>query len=85
MEPASGIETIADFLYGLDHLTIDLAGAANSTLQAFDTTVDGNAAIAITSNDNNSHGVVLLGMGTQTASDLLANHVTFGNGQAVIN
>jgi hypothetical protein len=47
LESASGIETVSNFVFGLDELNVDLVGAANSSLQAFDTTVVGAHAIAI--------------------------------------
>ena len=85
LAPASGIEELSGFTYGTDLLNIDLQGAANSVLQAYDTTVGGAAAIAIASSADSSHGVVLTGVsGSQTAADLLANHVTFAGGHALI-
>jgi hypothetical protein len=85
LQPASGIETISHFTYGLDMLSIDLKGAASSVLQAFDTTVNGVNAISVTSSADPTHGVVLLGVtASQTASDLLANHTSFANGHVAI-
>jgi hypothetical protein len=72
-------------LYGLDQLNIDLAGASAGVLQAFDTTVSGSHAIALASSGDLMHGVVLLNMPSdQTAADLLANHVTFRGGHALV-
>jgi hypothetical protein len=85
LTPASGIETIANFTLGLDELNIDLSGAATSVLQAYNTTVGGQNAIAIASSADLSHGVVLLNVAsTLTASDLLASHTTFSGGHALI-
>ena len=85
LAPASGIEEIANFVYGTDVLTIGLNGAANSVLQAADTMVGGVHAISLYSSADPTHGVVLLGMtGGQTAANLLASHTTFSGGNAVI-
>jgi len=86
LQPAGGIETIANFQYGHDQLVINLSGAANSVLMAANTTVAGSHAISIYSSANPTHGVVLLGMSsTLTASNLLSAHTTFSGGQAVIS
>ena|GEM_PF-2658858 len=81
---SSGIETIANFRLGWELLNIDLLGAASSTLMAYDTTVGGAHAIAITSSTDPLHGVVLLGMG-YSAAGLLANDITFVNNHALIH
>jgi hypothetical protein len=74
----SGIETIAHFILGTDELNIDLMGAANSVLKAYNTTVGGVNAIAIASSADPLHGLVLLNSsGIGTAASLLASHVTF--------
>jgi len=80
-----GIETIANFQYGLDLLDISLNGAANSMLQVANTQVNGQNAISIYSSAAPTHGVVLLNVGsTMTASNLISNHLTFSNGNALI-
>ena len=85
LQPSSGIVTIANFVLGSDQLNIDLAGAPNSILQAFDTSVGGNHAIAIASSADLTHGIVLLNQPLiQTAADLLASHTVFNNGFAHI-
>jgi hypothetical protein len=85
LESAGGIETIANFQYGHDHLVINLAGAANSVLKTADTLVSGSHAISVYSSADPTHGVVLLGMSsTLTAANLLSSHTTFSAGQAVI-
>ena len=85
LQPASGIETIAGFQYGLDRLAINMEGAPVSFLRVSDTTVGGVHAIAIYSGASPSYGVVLTGMtGGQTAASLLGSHLTFGNGQAIV-
>jgi hypothetical protein len=81
----SGIETIANFQYGVDQLNLDLSGADASVLRTFDTTVDGSHAIAIASSNDLGHGVMLLNMPTaDTASALLASHITIMEGHALI-
>jgi serralysin len=83
---SSGIETIANFVYGQDELNIDLPGAAPGLLQAYDTAVGGAHAIAIASSTDLTHGLVLLNMtGGQTAANLLASHTTFVGGHALIS
>ncbi len=80
-----GIEAIAGFRYGLDQLRIDLAGTPMADLAAFDTTVGGQHAVSLASNADLAHGVVLLGMGPgQTAADLMAHHLTFAGGEALV-
>jgi T5SS/PEP-CTERM-associated repeat protein len=86
LAPSSGIETIAGFILGHDELNIDLMGAAGSTLQLYNTTVGGVHAIAIASSADPTHGLVLLNLPTgDTAADLLASHVTFSGGHALIS
>ena len=88
LQPTSGIETIANFQYGLDQLDIDLLSAMTSMLQAHDTTLNGVHAISLYSSADPTHGVVLTSGGTSnftTAADLLANHVTFSNGHALVS
>ena len=85
LQPAGGIETIANFQYGRDQLAINLTGAANSALRAADTTVNGVHAISLYSSADLAHGIVLLGMSSSlTAANLLSSHTTFGNGQALV-
>ncbi|MEI7710935.1 MAG: hypothetical protein WCI94_05855, partial [Rhodospirillales bacterium] len=85
LNPASGIETVANFNFGTDDLAIDLAGAEYSVLQAFDTTVGGVRAVAFASSADLSHGIVLLNVPIGlTAADLLASHTTFSGGQVLI-
>jgi hypothetical protein len=86
LEPSSDIETIANFVYGLDLLNIDLLGAAPGMLQTYDTTVNGQHAIAIASSADPLLGVVLLNMPTtDAAANLLTNHTTFSGSHAVIS
>ena len=88
LQPSSGIETIANFHYGLDQMNIDLLGAASSVLRATNTSVNGTSAISIYSSADPTHGVVLTSGGSSnftTAADLLANHVTFVGGHALIS
>ena len=81
--PANGIEESANFQYGVDHLSIGLQGLAISRLVAFDTSVGGQHAIALANSANQTHGIVLLGMGTN-AADLMAHHLAFANGSAMV-
>jgi hypothetical protein len=85
LQASSGVETIGNFILGQDALDIDLLGQPNTSLVAFDTTVNGAGAIALASSADLTHGVVLLNTGSQTASDLLAAHTTFAGGHALIS
>ena len=87
LQPYSGVDLITGFTYGIDILRIDMVGAANGILQAFDTSVGGVHAIALASGTDLAHGVVLLNMtGTgETAANLLASHTTFSLGRAYIS
>ena len=86
LQPSSGIETIAGFVLGTAELNLDLSGAANSTLLAYDTKVNGNAAIALTSSSDPLHGIVLTNVtGGLTAATLLTSHTTFVGGHALIS
>jgi hypothetical protein len=85
LKASSGIETVANFVFGTDLLNVDLLGAANISLQAYDTMVFGVHAIALTSSGDAAHGVVLLTMtGGQTAANLLESHTIFSGGHALI-
>lgn len=85
MAQASGIETINNFRYGQDELNIDLNGAASSTLQVSDTSLNGSAAISIYSSADPYNGVVLTGLGTgMNAANLQFGHTTFAGGHAII-
>jgi hypothetical protein len=85
LQPGSGIEVISNFAYGLDTLNINLESASSSVLETFDTTLNGKAAIEITSSADPTHGVILAGV-TQnmSAANLLSSHVSFTGGYAVI-
>ncbi len=83
--PGDGIETIASFQFGLDHLMLGLNGAATSALHIANTTVGGAHALSVYTSADPTHGVILLGMSTSTtAASVLASHVTFSNGTAMI-
>ena len=84
LQPASGIETIANFQYGLDQLNIALNGAANSVLQAYNTSYNGQKAIALASSADPTHGVVLTNVSSGMTAGLLSNHLTFSGGHALI-
>ena len=86
LQPSSGIEEVAGFILRTDELNIDLAGAANSTLLAFDTKMNGNPAIALTSSSDPLHGIVLTNVsGGFTSATLLTLHTTFVDGHALIS
>jgi hypothetical protein len=86
LAPGSGIEVISNFQPGLDDLNIMLNGAANSALHAANTTYNGQHSIALYSSADPTHGVVLANVSSSlTASKLMASHVTFGGGVAVIS
>ena len=85
LQYSSGIETIANFQYGLDQLNINLNGAANSILQVDNTSYNGQKAIGLYSSADPTHGVVLTNVGSGMTAALLANHLTFSGGHAVIN
>ena len=85
LQPASGIETVAGFVLGTDLLNIDLVGAANSVLKMFDTKVNGNGAVAISSSADPLHGIVLLSTSGFNASTLLSAHTTFVGGHALVS
>ena len=80
-----GLETIANFQFGLDHLMLGLNGAATSALHIANTAVGGVHALSVYTSADPTHGVVLLGMSTSnTAATVLASHLTFSNGTAMI-
>ena len=85
LSPYSGIETVANFTLGQDELNVDMLGAATGLLHVYDATVGGQHAIAIGSIADIAHGVVLLGLpSSTTAADIVANHLTFDHGHAII-
>ena len=85
LAPSGGIETIFNFTPGLDQLDINLNGAANKVLHAANTTYNGQNAIALYSSANPDYGVVLANVSSGLkAAALMASHVTFGGGVAVI-
>ena len=85
LAPATGIEEIARFTYGINTLNIDMHGVAAAAFVAFDTSVDGRHAIALAGAADTTHGIVLLGLpANSTAADLMANHLTFSGGHAIV-
>lgn len=79
-----GIDEFANFTFGLDELTLSLGGAASSVLKAYNETIGGQNAIAIVG-ASVTHGVILLDQPAGlTPSAFLASHVSFSNGNAVI-
>ena len=86
MQPSSGVETIAGFQFGLDKLDINLMGIATTSLRAYDTSVNGQHAVALAAASDLSHGVVLVGLSSSiTATSLLSSHVSFAGGHALIS
>jgi len=80
---AGGIEEISNFSFGLDQLT--LSGATSATLKAYDETIGGQHAIAITG-ASTTHGVILLNEPSSlTAKAFLGSHVGFSNGNAIVS
>jgi hypothetical protein len=85
LAPSGGIETIFNFTLGLDHLDINLNGAANKVLHATDTTYNGQHAISFYSGADPTHGIVLADVGSgMKAATLLSSHLTYSGGVAVI-
>ena len=85
IRPPEGIEQIAQFVYGVNQLRIDLLGLDPAAFRAFDTSVEGQHAIALTSQSDTAHGIVLTRMAdTSTAADLMAHHLSFREGHAII-
>ena len=81
----SGVEEIAQFAYGVNALMIDLQGAPNGSLVAFDSSVNGQHAIALANSADMTHGIVLTGLPAgDTAADLIAHHLTFSGGTAMV-
>jgi beta-glucanase (GH16 family) len=83
LAPATGVETIAEFHYGIDRLDIDLAGHAAADLLATDVVLAGAPAIALGAAADPAHAVVLTGI-LGTAAEMVSFHLTFGNGHALI-
>ncbi|MDQ2738472.1 MAG: hypothetical protein M3Y35_07650 [Actinomycetota bacterium] len=84
---SSGIEEIQGFSYGLDKLDINLAGAPSGSLRAYDTSLGGVPAISIVKAGDVTRGVVIVPASRDPATnyqDLLAHHLSYGNGQAII-
>ena len=78
----SGIETIANFQFGLDQLQLSLGSL--TALNAFNTLYNGAHAIALTGGGL-TQGVVLINQPTtMTAASLLAGHVHIAGGVATI-
>jgi hypothetical protein len=64
---------------------LGLNGAATSALHIANTAVGGVHALSVYTSADPTHGVVLLGMSTSnTAATVLASHLTFSNGTAMI-
>ena len=83
LTPGAGVETIADFRYGIDRLDIDLAGHAAADLLATDVVREGAPAIALGAAVDPAHVVVLTGA-VGTAAAMLSLHLTFADGHALI-
>ena len=81
LQSSSGVETIANFQFGLDHLDINLN---SGTLQAADATCNGQSAITLCGSADKTHGVVLTNVGGMTAGAMTASHITVSAGHALI-
>jgi len=83
---SSGVAIVNGFTFSQDQLDVDLNGALTSDLVAFDTTYNGQHAIALADKYSLGQGVVITGVdASQTAADLLANHTVFSDGHALIS
>ncbi len=86
LSSSMGIQEIDHFQYMIDKLVLNLNGANLSVVHAADTLVNGVAAISVYSGADPTHGILLTGMtGGQTAANLMSSHLTFSNGNAIIN
>lgn len=82
MSGSSGIETIANFQFGLDQLLLNLGTL--STMTAINTSYNGQHAIALTGGSL-TQGVILLNQPSSvTAASLLASHIHTSNGVATV-
>ena len=80
-----GVQEISNFQSTTDELVLALNGP-NSILQAANIMVDSMAAISLYSSADPTHGIILTGLDQGlTASNLVANHTTFRNGNALIS
>lgn len=85
MTPEQGVAVVDGFTVDVDSLVIDLAGALVTDLVGFDTTLNGQHAIALANKYNLGQGVVLANMPSDlTAAELLTDHMSFANGKAYI-
>ena len=85
LHPAQGIEQVALFSFGAHLLKIDLDGVDPSAFLAFDTSISGHHAIALADRNDPTHGIVLMDMpANNTAADLMAHHLTFRDGMAIV-
>lgn len=84
MTPSAGVRELTDFRYGRDELLLDTRSMPG-TLVAFDSLIDGQRGIVVTSSSDQSFGVLLTGLTDgQTAGDLMANHLATAPGNAQI-
>lgn len=84
LAPASGVHEIGGFTYGRDQLLLDTS-AMPGNLIAYDSLIDGQHAVTLTSSADTSFGVILTGLGDgHTAGELMLSHLTRGAGQALI-
>ncbi|CAH2602485.1 Calpain catalytic domain-containing protein [Rhodovastum atsumiense] len=80
-----GIETIANFQFGVDQLVLNLNGASASVLRTADTLVNGQHAVTIYGGTSPTAGVVLTGLdSSMTASILRSGHTSIANGYVTI-
>jgi hypothetical protein len=84
LQPSSGVETITGFLFGSDTLDINLEGIARSSLRAYDTSLNGQHAVALAAVGNPSQGMVLVGLSPSITAATLLSDMKFAGGHALI-
>ncbi len=77
LNPASGVQIITGFTYGIDTLNLALGSATYSDLLVKDITISGKNALYLTNSTDIGQGVVLVGLSSgYNSSDLIANHAS---------
>jgi hypothetical protein len=81
---SNGVVTVNGFTFGIDELILHLNGAANSTVMAADTLLNGVHAVSIYDTLAPNSGVVLAGLDASvSAADIMEHHLTFSRGDAI--
>lgn len=82
---AGVIDMVRNFSYSASSLGVDLNGLLAADLEASDVTLGGAHAIYLTHGTDMTHGIAILGLSaSQTAADLVANHLSFSGRYALI-